>query len=225
MTLSAEVINIDFYPYKITISETIIQPVAFITNVDGACYTIPMWITDHSLLYFTEKARFRAPVRIFPDGCIRIIATETNDSELGSIICDALDKHIKKVYKNKILNFLNALKNNEIISTIYTYDDLSITGYDEEVSRKYLYKAFKLKNDDSKDRLYVEEENGKIVGMLDVVLGTDKTLIFFLLNIIFNITLILFLFLTIPEINPTVKDFLVNKLKTNQIRAVKKNCP
>jgi len=46
-----------------------IQTVAFITNVAGACYTIPIWITDHSLLYFVEKAAFGAPVPLFPDGC------------------------------------------------------------------------------------------------------------------------------------------------------------
>ena len=85
--------------YKVTTNETIRKPIALITNVAGYCYTIPMWMTDHSVLYFVEQALFGAPVPLFPDGRLNIIANHTLDSvdtKLATVVREALKPYVDR---------------------------------------------------------------------------------------------------------------------------------
>jgi hypothetical protein len=62
--------------YKVTTNETIRKSIELITNVAGYCYTIPMWLTDHSAFYFVEQCFFGAPVSLLPGGSLNIIAND-----------------------------------------------------------------------------------------------------------------------------------------------------
>jgi len=96
-TLPPAVSTIGLCIYKVTTSETIRKPVAVITNVAGYCYTIPMWVTDHSALYFFEQFLFGAPVPLFPDGRVNVIANETIDSEVALRVREALQPFVDKM--------------------------------------------------------------------------------------------------------------------------------
>jgi hypothetical protein len=85
--------------YKVTTNETIRKPIALITNVAGYCYTIPMWVTDHSVLYFVEQALFGAPVPLMPAGRVNIIPNQTLDTldgEIATIVRQALQPYVDR---------------------------------------------------------------------------------------------------------------------------------
>lgn len=93
------VATVGYAAYKVTTNETIRKPIAFITNVAGYCYTVPMWMTDHSALYFMEQFLFGAPVPMFLDGRVNIIANQTLDSfdkEIATAVHSALKPYVDK---------------------------------------------------------------------------------------------------------------------------------
>jgi hypothetical protein len=66
--VSPAISSVGMIAYKVTTNETIRKPLALITTVDGYCYTIPMWMTNHLVFYFVEQCLFGAPVPLFPAG-------------------------------------------------------------------------------------------------------------------------------------------------------------
>ena len=99
---------------------------------------------------------------------LKFCKAQKTKKNVVTLVCDAGDKYLRKVYNEswKIREGLNVKKNNNDITDIVSY--LSSSGTMPKINYESNCElAFKLMNENSLDKILVENNNGKIIGVID----------------------------------------------------------